>query len=139
MNDTHPTIAIPELMRLLLDVEGLSWDEAYNITKKSFAYTNHTVLPEALEKWPLEMIARVLPRHIDIIYELNRTFLEEVSKKWPKDDEKIRNLSMIDESSPRSLRMAHLAIVMSIKVNGVAAIHSNILKVKFFPAKNFSS
>jgi len=132
LNDTHPTIAIVELFRLLLDVEGLSWDQAMQITNKTFAYTNHTVLPEALEKWPLDMVSRVLPRHIEIIFEINRLFLEQVEKRWPGDDERKRKLSIIDEHSPKSVRMAHLAIVMCFKVNGVAAIHSEILKNSLF-------
>ena len=131
LNDTHPTIAVVELMRLLMDVEGLGWEQAHQITWRSFAYTNHTVLPEALEKWPVEMIARVLPRHIEIIYEINRLFLEDVKRRWPGDDDRQRRLSLVDDDS-HSIRMAHLAIVMSSKVNGVAAIHSNILKESLF-------
>jgi starch phosphorylase len=132
LNDTHPTIAIVELMRLLLDVEGLSWDHAYSISQKTFAYTNHTVLPEALERWSLEMVTRVLPRHIEIIYEINRIFLETVAKRWPGDSDRLRRLSIIDENSPKMVRMAHLAIIMAFKVNGVAAIHSEILKKELF-------
>jgi len=132
LNDTHPTISIVELMRLLMDVEGLPWNQAYNITTKTFAYTNHTVLPEALEKWPLDMVSRLLPRHIEIIYEINRIFLEEVAKRFPGDIDCIRRLSIIDETSPRMVRMSHLAIIMCFKVNGVAAIHSEILKTNLF-------
>jgi len=132
LNDTHPTIAIVELMRLLLDVEGVSWDQAYQITQKTFAYTNHTVLPEALERWSLEMVTKVLPRHIEIIYEINRIFLESVQKRWPGDNDRLRRLSIIDENSPKMVRMAHLAIIMAFRVNGVAAIHSEILKKELF-------
>lgn len=131
LNDTHPTIAIVELMRILMDVEGLSWDQAEDITRHTFAYTNHTVLPEALEKWSEDMIARVLPRHIHIIYEINRRFLESVRERYPEDDKRLSRMSIIDDSS-RTIRMAHLAIVMSHKVNGVAAIHSEILKSNLF-------
>lgn len=132
LNDTHPTIAIVELMRLLMDCEGVSWDQSFNITAKTFAYTNHTVLPEALERWPVDMISKVLPRHIEIIYEINRIFLETVAKKWPGDNDRLRNLSIIEEGPVKMVRMAHLAIVMSFRVNGVAAIHSEILKSHLF-------
>ncbi len=132
LNDTHPTIAIPELMRLLMDEEGLGWDEAWAICEGSFAYTNHTVLPEALETWPVELIGRLLPRHLDIIYEINRRFLDSVRAGWPREADLPARLSLIQETGERRVRMAHLAIVGSHAVNGVAALHSAILKNSLF-------
>jgi glycogen phosphorylase len=132
LNDTHPTIAIPELMRLLIDEEGLEWDPAWGICEKTFAYTNHTVLPEALETWPVELISRLLPRHLEIIYEINQRFLRAVAKTLPNEPELIPKLSLIQEGSVRRVRMAHLAIVGSHAVNGVAALHSDILKNGLF-------
>jgi starch phosphorylase len=132
LNDTHPAIAIAELMRLLVDIEHLSWEKAWSLTTRSFAYTNHTVLPEALEKWPVDLIAHLLPRHLQIIYEINRRFLEEVRQKYPNDYEKVARLSLIEEGPTRMVRMAHLAIVGSYAVNGVAAIHSELIKKTLF-------
>jgi starch phosphorylase len=128
LNDTHPAIAVAELMRLLVDEYALDWDEAWKITCATFAYTNHTLMPEALEKWSVDLFARLLPRHLEIIYEINRRFLEEVRAKFPGDDARMARLSLIDESQPRSVRMAHLASVGSHAVNGVAQLHSELLK-----------
>lgn len=136
LNDTHPTIAIAELLRLLIDVEKIDWDMASDIAQRTFAYTNHTVLPEALEKWAVPLLQKLLPRHLQIIYDINARFLGEVAKKYPGDDIKIHRMSIIEESHPKQVRMANLAIVMSHAVNGVAAIHSDILKASLF--KDFS-
>jgi len=132
LNDTHPTISTAELFRLLMDEEKLGWDEAAEIVGKTFAYTNHTVLPEALEKWSLPLFSRVLPRHLEIIFEINRRHLEKVAKKYPGDDRILNELSIIDENGSKAVRMAHLAIVCSHHVNGVAAIHSEIIKNELF-------
>lgn len=132
LNDTHPALAIPELMRLLVDTEGLDWDEAWTITKGTFGYTNHTVMPEALEKWPVEILGRVLPRHLEIIYEINRRFLEEVRARFGDDGERCARMSIIEEGDQRRVRMATLAMVGSHSVNGVAALHSDILKRDVF-------
>jgi len=128
LNDTHPAIAIPELMRLLLDTEGLGWEIAWDICVKTFAYTNHTLMPEALETWPVDMLGRVLPRHLEIIYEINRRFLEEVAIRYPGNIRKLQEMSIIDEGQVRRVRMANLAIVGSHSVNGVAALHTELLK-----------
>ena len=128
LNDTHPAVAVAELMRLLLDEHSLGWDEAWNITTATFAYTNHTLLPEALEKWNVDLFGALLPRHLEIIYEINRRFLDDVREKYPNDDARVARLSLIDESKPRSVRMAHLATVGSHAVNGVAQLHSDLLK-----------
>ena len=133
LNDTHPAIAIPELMRILVDEEGLDWEEAWEITVKTFGYTNHTVLPEALEKWPVALLERVLPRHLQIIYEINRRFLEEVRIAHPGDDARLARMSIIEEGAEKNVRMAHLAIVGSHSVNGVAALHTDILKKRRVP------
>ncbi len=133
LNDTHPSIAIPELMRLLLDIEGLVWEEAWDITLKTFAFTNHTLMPEALERWTVDMMARVLPRHLQIIYEINRRFLEELAQKYPGNERKLRDLSIIEEGPVKMVRMAHLAIIGSHSVNGVAELHSQLLKDRIFP------
>ncbi len=135
LNDTHPAIAIPELMRLLLDVEGLSWGKAWDICVKTFAYTNHTLMPEALETWPVDMLGTVLPRHLEIIYEINRRFLEEVATHFPGNMSKLQEMSLIDEGPVRRVRMANLAIIGSHSVNGVAALHTELLKNYLF--KNF--
>ena len=132
LNDTHPAIAIPELMRLLLDEEGLEWHRAWEISVKTFAYTNHTVLPEALETWPVRLISRLLPRHIEIIYEINRQFLSMVEKRYPNKPELLRRVSIIEDGPEQTVRMAHLAIVGSHTVNGVAGLHSRIIKEKLF-------
>jgi starch phosphorylase len=128
LNDTHPAIAVAELMRLLVDENGMGWDGAWEITRKTFAYTNHTLLPEALEKWPVELFGRTLPRHLEIVYEINRRFLDDVRQAFPGDDGLVSRLSLIDESGPRSVRMAHLAAVGSHAINGVAALHSELLR-----------
>jgi starch phosphorylase len=133
LNDTHPSIAIPELMRLLLDIEGLGWEEAWDITVNTFAYTNHTLMPEALERWTVDMMSRVLPRHMQIIYEINRRFLNEVAQKFPGNERKLRNFSIIEEGPVKMVRMAHLAIIGSHSVNGVAELHSQLLKERIFP------
>lgn len=133
LNDTHPALAIAELMRLLLDQENCEWDEAWNITTRTFAYTNHTVLPEALEKWSVPLMERLLPRHLRVIYDINFHFLKSVEEKHPGDQEKLRRMSIIEEGNPRMVRMAHLAIVCSHHVNGVAAIHSHLLQTVVFP------
>jgi starch phosphorylase len=132
LNDTHPSIAIPELMRLLLDEEGLAWEETWELCVRTFAYTNHTVLPEALETWPLELIGRLLPRHLEIIYEINHRFLAEVRRRFPDDPGLPSRVSLIQEGGEPRVRMAHLAIVGSHTVNGVAALHSRILRESLF-------
>jgi starch phosphorylase len=128
LNDTHPSIGVAELMRLLVDERQIDWDEAWDITVATFGYTNHTLLPEALEKWPLAMFAESLPRHLEIIYEINRRFLDEVSAKFPGDQDRLRRMSIIGEDNGKSVRMAHLATVGSHAINGVAALHSELLK-----------
>ncbi|MCD8547024.1 MAG: glycogen/starch/alpha-glucan phosphorylase [Aeromonadaceae bacterium] len=134
LNDTHPTIAIPELMRILVDEEELDWDAAWAICYKVFSYTNHTLLPEALEKWALYLFERVLPRHLEIIYEINRRFLEDlVEPKWPGNDAIKAKLSIIEEGSQRKVRMGNLCVIGSHKVNGVAEIHSKLVKEDLFP------
>ncbi len=132
MNDTHPSIAVAELMRLLLDVERLNWNEAWSITTQCMAYTNHTLLPEALEHWSVALFERLLPRLLEIIYEINARFLREVSLRWPGDSERQRRMSIIREDGDRQVRMAWLAIVGSFSVNGVAALHSRLLKEGLF-------
>ncbi len=128
LNDTHPSIAVAELMRLLVDERELDWDEAWRITVETLAYTNHTLLPEALETWPLAMFERFLPRHLEIIYEINSRFLDEVRAKFPGDEDRVRRMSIIGEDGGRRVRMANLATVGSHAVNGVAALHSELLK-----------
>jgi len=128
LNDTHPTVGVAELMRLLMDEHGFDWDKAWDITIKTFAYTNHTLLPEALERWSLPMFASILPRHLEIIYEINRRFLDEVRIKFPDDMDRLRRMSIIDESGERYVRMANLACVGSFAINGVAELHSELLK-----------
>ena len=132
LNDTHPSIAVPELMRLLMDEQGLGWDEAWKITFDTFGYTNHTVLPEALEKWQVSLIGKVLPRHLQIIYEINRRLLGEVAARYPGDGDRLRRMSLIEEGPDQKVRMAHLAIVGSHSVNGVAALHTKILTEEVF-------
>ncbi len=127
LNDTHPALAVPELMRLLVDIHGLGWDEAWDLTRRSVAYTNHTLLPEALETWPLPLFERLLPRHLEIIFEINRRFLDEVRARFPGDEARLRRMSLIGEDGERSVRMAHLATVASHHINGVAALHSDLL------------
>jgi starch phosphorylase len=133
LNDTHPAIAIPELMRILVDRAELDWDTAWGICSKTFAYTNHTLLPEALEKWPVRMIEKILPRHIEIIYEINHQFMLQVEQVWPGGDEIKRKLSIIEESGERMVRMGHLSVIGSFAVNGVAEIHSKLVKRDLFP------
>ena len=133
LNDTHPAISIPELQRLLVDDYGLTWDEAWSIVTRTFAYTNHTLLPEALEKWSVGLLRKVLPRHLQIIFEINKHFLDEVDKKWPGDLEKMRALSLIEESHEQMVRMGHLSVVGSHSVNGVAALHTKLVKSDLFP------
>jgi len=132
LNDTHPSLAIPELMRLLMDEHGMGWDQAWEIAVQTFSYTNHTVLPEALEQWPVELIASVLPRHLQIIYEINQRFLDDVRRRYPGDEERVRRLSVIAEDGERRVRMAHLAIIGSHTVNGVSALHTSILREELF-------
>jgi starch phosphorylase len=128
LNDTHPAVAVPELMRLLVDEHAVGWDEAWEITRRTFGYTNHTLLPEALERWPVSLFGSVLPRHLEIVYEINRRFLDEVRGRFPGDEDRVRRVSLIDEGGGRSVRMAHLATVGSHAINGVAALHSELLK-----------
>jgi glycogen phosphorylase len=128
LNDTHPTVAVAELMRILLDLEGLDWDTAWSITEKTFGYTNHTLLPEALEKWPVPLFERVLPRHLQIIYEINHHFLRKVTTRWPGDFDRVARMSIIEEGGGKQVRMAHLATVGSHSINGVAALHSELVK-----------
>jgi starch phosphorylase len=128
LNDTHPTIAVAELMRLLLDDYGFEWDKAWDITTKTFAYTNHTLLPEALERWPIGMFGSLLPRHLELIYEINQRFLDAVRIKFPDDGDRLGRMSIIDESGERYVRMANLACVGSYAINGVAELHSELLK-----------
>jgi starch phosphorylase len=128
LNDTHPSIAIAELMRLLMDEHGMGWDQAWNITSKTFAYTNHTLLPEALERWPIGLFGKLLPRHLEIIYEINSRFLDEVRLKYPDDIARINRMSLIDETGERYVRMANLACVGSFAINGVAALHTELMK-----------
>jgi len=132
LNDTHPAIAIPELMRLLLDEFLLDWDDAWNITRRCMAYTNHTLLPEALESWPVSMFRRLLPRLLDIIYEINARFITELSQRWPGDNERIKRMSLVQEGTEPRIRMAYLAIVGSFSVNGVAELHSKLLREGLF-------
>ena len=132
LNDTHPAVAVAELMRLLLDEHALGWDEAWAITSRAFAYTNHTVLPEALEQWPVWLFGKTLPRHMQIVYEINRRFLDEVRARFPGDDARARRMSLIEEGPEQKVRMAHLAIVGSAHVNGVSALHSRILRERLF-------
>ncbi len=128
MNDTHPSLAVPELMRILLDQVRLGWDEAWDITQKTLAYTNHTLLPEALEKWPVQWFAEMLPRQLEIIYEINRRFLSGVRQQFPGDDGRLQRVSLIEEGAEKKVRMANLAVVGSHSTNGVALIHSDLLR-----------
>ena len=136
LNDTHPAIGVVELMRLLIDEKELSWPQAWGIVRRTFAYTNHTLMPEALEKWSVGLFRKVLPRHLQIIFEINKTFLEEVEAKWPGDTDKKRTLSLIEEGHEQMVRMAHLSVVGSHTVNGVAALHTQLLKEQLFPEFN---
>jgi len=132
LNDTHPVVAIPELMRLLMDEYDLGWHAAWEITRRAFAYTCHTLMPEALEKWPLSLFERLLPRHVEIIYEINKRFLGEVNARFPNDYERVSRMSLLDDGHDRQVRMAHLAVVGSYSVNGVAELHSELLKKRVF-------
>ncbi len=132
LNDTHPSLAVAELMRLLVDVYQIPWDRAWAITRRSLAYTNHTILPEALEKWPVWLMERVLPRHLQIIYDINQRFLGEVRKRFPGDDERLRRMSLIEEGAEKKVRMANLAVVGSSRVNGVSELHSYLLRDHLF-------
>ena len=132
LNDTHPTLVIPEMMRILVDEKNVEWDKAWKITCACVNYTNHTILPEALEKWPVQLFSRLLPRHLQIIFDINSHFLEQVSSLYPGDLDKLRNMSIIQEGSVQAIRMANLAIIGSTHVNGVAQIHSDILKNVIF-------
>lgn len=132
LNDTHPTLAIPELIRILLDEKRLGWDETWKIALNTFAYTNHTVLPEALEKWPVAMMERILPRHLQIIYRINELFIQQIVARFPGDNDRLQRMSIIGENGERCVRMAHLAIVGSHSINGVSALHSEILKDDLF-------
>ncbi|HEX4265125.1 MAG TPA: glycogen/starch/alpha-glucan phosphorylase [Verrucomicrobiae bacterium] len=142
LNDTHPTMAVSELMRILLDEAKLGWDEAWDITQKTLAYTNHTLLPEALEKWPVAWFERLIPRHLEIIYEINRRFLDDVRARFPGDEGRVARVSLVEEGPERKIRMANLAIVGSHSTNGVSAIHSELLRkttvkdlAEIFPAR----
>lgn len=142
LNDTHPAIAIAELMRILVDLEGVGWDKAWDITVRTFGYTNHTILPEALERWSVSLLGTVLPRHLQIIYEINRRFLQQVARRYPDDSDRLRRMSLIEEGDEKRVRMAHLAIVGSHSTNGVAALHTELLKnhvfrdfFEFFPER----
>jgi starch phosphorylase len=128
LNDTHPSIAVAELMRILVDEHAMEWDGAWAITQKTCGYTNHTLLAEALERWPLSLFAKLLPRHLEIIYEINRRFLDDVRMRYPNDDQLLRRVSLIDEAGDKYIRMAHLASVGSHAINGVAALHTELLK-----------
>ena len=132
LNDTHPALAIPELLRLLVDEHELDWEHAWDITRRTFSYTNHTLLPEALETWPVEFFERILPRHLQIIYLVNRVLLDEVSARTPGDNDRRQRMSLIDEAHGRHVRMAHLAVVASHTVNGVAKLHSELMKKTIF-------
>lgn len=135
LNDTHPAIAIPELMRLLLDEEGIGWEKAWDICVNTFAYTNHTLMPEALEKWTVDLVGKVLPRHLEIIYEINQRFLDAIAQQYPGDNNRLRDMSIIEEGAAKMVRMAHLAIIGSHSVNGVAELHTKLLKERIF--RNF--
>jgi glycogen phosphorylase len=128
LNDTHPAISVAELMRLLIDDHEIPWDKAWSITQKTLAYTNHTLMPEALERWPIDLFSQILPRHLEIIYEINLRFLDEIRIRFPDDDARLARMSLIDESGDRYVRMAHLACVGSHAINGVAALHTDLLK-----------
>lgn len=133
LNDTHPSIAIAELMRMLVDEHFVPWDHAWDITQKTFAFTNHTLLSEALEKWPIDLFGKLLPRHLEIIMEINRRFLDQVRIKYPNDLDKLRRVSLIDENGPKYVRMANLACLGTYAINGVAQLHTELLKKDLFP------
>jgi starch phosphorylase len=132
LNDTHPSIAIAELMRILIDLHHLEWDRAWDITRRTFSYTNHTLMPEALETWPVKLFEEILPRHLQIIYEINQRFLDDVRRRNPDDADLVRRMSIVDETGVRRFRMAHLAIIGSHRVNGVSQIHTDLMKKTIF-------
>ena len=132
LNETHPALVIPELMRILIDHEGLDWDKAWDLTRRSTGYTNHTILPEALEKWPVSMMERLLPRHLQLIYEINGRFLQQISSMYPGDVKRLQRMSLIDENGERYVRMANMCLVATSSVNGVAELHTQILKDSLF-------
>ena len=132
-NDTHPTLAIIELMRIFIDEHDLNWERAWALTTGPFGYTNHTLLPEALERWPVSLFERVLPRHLEIVYEINRRFLQQVTARSPNDLGRMARMSIIEEGPEKNVRMAHLAIVGRHSVNGVAAVHSELVKTELVP------
>jgi starch phosphorylase len=136
LNDTHPSIAIVELLRILIDEEMLSFSEAFAVVISTFSYTNHTVLPEALEKWSVDLIGNLLPRHLDLIYLLNHIYLEQLRSKYPGNDAKVMRMSLIEEGYPKKIRMAYLSIVCSHTVNGVAALHTELIKSSIFSEFN---
>ena len=133
LNDTHHVVAIPELMRILLDEQDMPWDEAWDIVRRTFAFTNHTVLPEVMERWPTALFGRILPRHLEIIYELNRRFIEQVRQRFPDDEERVARISILDENGEQQVRMAHLAVVGSFSVNGVAPLQTQLLRHQVLP------
>lgn len=133
LNDTHPALAIAELMRILVDENGLTWNRAWKITESTFGFTNHTLLPEAMEKWPVSLLEKVIPRHLQIIYLINDRFLKKVKSKWPEDHDRLRRMSLIDEGNTKQVRMGHLSIVGSNSVNGVSALHSELIKKQLVP------
>jgi starch phosphorylase len=146
LNDTHPTLGIAELQRILVDEERIDWDLAWDIVTKTYSYTNHTVLPEALEKWPVPMMQDLLPRHMMIIFAINLYFLQRVEKQYPGNREKLQRMSIIEEGNPQNIRMAYLAVVGSHCVNGVAALHSELVQtvllkefVEFFGKEKFTN
>lgn len=133
LNDTHPALAVVELMRILVDEYRLPWEQAWEITQNTCAYTNHTLMPEALETWPVSLFEKLLPRHLQIIFEINHRFLEEVARRWPDKPHLLSSLSLIDEHHDKQIRMANLAIVGSHRVNGVAWLHSELVKKQLVP------
>jgi starch phosphorylase len=133
LNDTHPALAVAELMRILIDEKDLPWEAAWETTQASLGYTNHTLAPEALEKWPAPLLEKLLPRHLQIIYEINRRFLDQVAAAYPGDVERQRRMSLIEESTPKQVRMANLAIVGSHSINGVSTIHTDLIKTSLAP------
>src|ERR1017187_5730670 len=133
LNDTHPALTVAELMRVLVDEKEMDWEEAWEITRATLGYTNHTLAPEALEKWPVPLLESVLPRHLQIIFEINRRFLDEVAAACPGDTARIQRLSLIEESTPRQVRMAHLAMLGSHSINGVSKIHSDLVRTLLAP------
>jgi glycogen phosphorylase len=132
LNDTHPALAIPELLRILIDQEGFNWDQAWDIITRTFSYTNHTLMPEALERWPVSMFENLLPRHMELIYEINRKFIEAIKKKFPNDEGKVKRMSLIEEGEIKKIRMASMCIVGSHSVNGVSKLHTELLKSQLF-------